>query len=86
MFVKNEFEILASVYNLDPTGHVIVGGYVNSKSKITIDVDGAETLERIKTTATTALILNGNHVDLITEPNIIKSLANGAMPNCLKQI
>ena len=54
---------------------------MSSKSKITINVDGTEALERIKTTATTACILNGNHVDLITEPNIIKSLASGSIPN-----
>jgi len=81
LFVKNEFENMASIYILDPTGHVIVGSYINSKTKTTINIDGTETLKRIENTATTAFILNGDHVDLITEPNIIKSLASGSIPN-----
>jgi len=81
LFVKNELENMASIYILDPTGHVIVGSYINSKTKITINIDGTEQLKRIENTATTAFILNGKHVDLITEPNIIKSLASGSIPN-----
>ena len=80
LFVNNELDDLASIYILDPTGHEIVGSYINSKSKNTININGTEALKRIDT-ATTALILNSNHVDLITEPNIIKSLASGSIPN-----
>ena len=81
LFVKLELENKASIYILDPTGHVIVGSYINSKTKITINIDGTETLKRVESSTTTAFILNGNHVDLITEPNIIKSLSNGSIPN-----
>jgi len=80
LFVKNELDDVASIYILDPTGHEVVGSYINSKAKTTINIDGAEALKRVDT-ATTAFILNSNHVDLITKPNIIKSLASGSMPN-----
>jgi hypothetical protein len=80
LFVEKELENKATIYILDPTGNHIIAKHTAVNQEATLTVDGDIHNTKRIWSASSALIMNSNHVDLITEPNVLRSLATGTTP------
>jgi hypothetical protein len=73
--VGKELEHKATIYIyiLDPTGNHIIAKHMAKNQEATLTVDGDIHANQRIWSASSALTMNRNHVDLITEPVILRS-------------
>ena len=78
-FVKYELNNYGSIYIYDPTGLVLIDKYIGYKQEALATIDGNINNTNIsrRYCKTVIGIINGDHIDPITEPNVSNSISHG---------
>ena len=80
-FVKTQLNDFGTIYIYDPTGQVLIDYYIGNKHEVSAILDNNINNKNIsRRYCHTAIgILNCNHIDPITEPNVSKSISHGGV-------
>ena len=78
-FVKTKLNNYGSIYIYDPTGVVLIDKYIGYKQEASATIDANINSKNItrRYCKTVIGILNGDHIDPITEPNVSNSISHG---------
>jgi len=82
-FVKTQLNNYGTIYIYDPSGQILIDKYIGYKQEATATIDNNITNTSIsrRYCKTVIGIINGDHIDAITEPNVSNSISHG-MPLC----
>ena len=82
-FVKTQLNNYGTIYIYDPSGQQLIDKYIGYKQEATATIDNNINNTSIsrRYCKTVVAIINGDHIDPITEPNVSNSISHG-MPLC----
>lgn len=82
-FVKTQLNNYGTIYIYDPSGQVLIDKHIGYKQEATATIDNNihNTSITRRYCKTVIGIINGDHIDPITEPNVSNSISHG-MPLC----